>query len=192
MIVSFKWGDNMDISKEGDEPREAVQGPGRVPVLLQVNGAAYSIEVEPRQTLLDVLRVDLHLTGTKKVCDLGECGACTVLIEGKAVYSCLTLAIECEGRQILTIEGLSDGADLDPIQKAFIEHDAFQCGFCTPGQIMAVRALLEHNADPNSEEIRRAVSGNICRCASYLRIFKAAEEAALAYAEQRSSGNMAR
>jgi xanthine dehydrogenase YagT iron-sulfur-binding subunit len=169
---------NIDKSK--------VRGPGKTPIQLQVNGTLYSLEVEPRRTLLEALRVDLHLTGTKKVCDMGECGACTVLLDGKAVYSCLVLAVECEGHSIITIEGLADGDHLDPIQQAFVEEDAFQCGFCTPGQIMSVKALLDHVPEPTQEEIRRAVSGNICRCGAYPRIFKAAEEAAGVYQKHRS------
>ncbi len=160
---------------------EAVRGPGKVPIELNVNGSSYRIEVEPRRTLLEALRYDLHLTGTKKVCDMGECGACTVIIDGRAVYSCLALAIECEGRRILTIEGLSRGPELDPVQQAFIDEDAFQCGYCTPGQVMAVKAFLESNRDPTPEEIRRAVSGNICRCGAYPHIFRAAAAAAKAY-----------
>jgi aerobic-type carbon monoxide dehydrogenase small subunit (CoxS/CutS family) len=161
--------------------REVVKGPGKVAIRLQVNGAVYNIEVEPRRTLLDALRVDLHLTGAKKSCDMGECGACTVLLDGKAVYSCLVLAIECEGHHVLTIEGLSKNNELDPIQRAFVAEDAFQCGFCTSGQIMAVKALLDTNPDPSPEEIRRAVSGNICRCGAYPNIIKAAEVAVKAY-----------
>jgi xanthine dehydrogenase YagT iron-sulfur-binding subunit len=176
----------MVTAPERRRAREAVRGPGKVPIQLSVNGVRHSLEVEPRRTLLDALRVDLHLTGTKKVCDMGECGACTVIIDGRAVYSCLTLAIECEGREILTIEGLSHGARLDPIQEAFVEHDAYQCGFCTPGQVMSVHALLQENRAPSNQEIRRAVSGNICRCGAYLRIFAAAEAAAKAYAALRS------
>ncbi len=160
---------------------EAAQGPGKVPVELRVNGSLYSLDVEPRRTLLDALRLDLHLTGTKKVCDMGECGACTVIVDGKAAYSCLMLAIECEGRDIRTIEGLSEGARLDPIQEAFIDHDAFQCGFCTPGQIMSVKALLQAHPDAEPEAIRIAVSGNLCRCGAYTRIFAAASAAARAY-----------
>ena len=165
--------------------QEVIRGPGKVPIQLQINGSLYSVEVEPRRSLLDVLRDDLHLTGAKKVCNMGECGACTVLLDGKPVYSCLILAIECEGNRILTIESLSEGDKLDPIQQAFIEEDAFQCGFCTPGQIMSVRGLLEHNPNPDSEEIRKAVSGNICRCGAYPRIFAAAEKAAKAYRANR-------
>ncbi len=162
-----------------------VRGPGKVNIVLNVNGSDYPISVEPRRTLLDTLRTDLSLTGTKKVCDMGECGACTVIIDGKAAYSCLVLAIECAGRRVMTIEGLSSGSDLHPIQQAFIDEDAFQCGFCTPGQIMAVKALLDRNPDPTEAEIRTAVSGNLCRCGAYLRIFKAARAAAKAYAAAR-------
>ncbi len=164
-----------------------VHGPDKVPVTLNVNGSSYSLEIEPRRTLLDALRFDLHLTGSKKVCGMGECGACTVLLDGKAIYSCLTLAIECEGHKIITIEGLAQGQNLDPIQEAFIEDEAFQCGFCTSGQIMSIKALLDANPDPTPEEIRRAVSGNICRCGAYPNIFKAATKAATAYRKQRSA-----
>jgi len=164
--------------------REVISGPGKVPIQLNVNGALYSLEVEPRRTLLDALRVDLHMTGAKKSCNMGECGACTVMVDGKAAYSCLLLAIECQGRRILTIEGLSSGGKLDFIQQTFIKHDAYQCGFCTPGQIMSVKALLESNPEASPEEIRRAVSGNLCRCGTYKRILMAAEEAANLYRRQ--------
>ena len=145
---------------------------------LRVNGAEHDVQVEPRRTLLDTLRNDLHLTGTKKVCDMGDCGACTVVLDGKAVYACLTLAIECGDRQIATIEGLDDDGRLDPVQQAFVECDAFQCGFCTPGQIMSLRALLNDNPTPNEEEITRAVTGNLCRCGAYLNIINAGKRAA--------------
>jgi aerobic-type carbon monoxide dehydrogenase small subunit (CoxS/CutS family) len=173
-------GGGMADVKKAVRPRDVIRGPGKVPIKLQVNGRLYSLSVEPRRTLLDALRVDLNLTGSKKVCNMGECGACTVLVGGKAAYSCLMLAIECEGRSILTIEGLSDGLHLDPVQQAFVEHDAYQCGFCTSGQVMAVKALLDANPGPAAEEIRTAVSGNICRCGAYKRIFMAAEAAAKA------------
>jgi aerobic-type carbon monoxide dehydrogenase small subunit (CoxS/CutS family) len=133
--------------------------------------------VEPRQTLLDLLRDDLLLTGTKKVCDMGNCGACTVLVDGHAMYACLLLAADCADRRITTIEGLGRNGDLDPVQQAFIEADAFQCGFCTPGQIMSLRGLLNETSNPTTEEIRRAVSGNLCRCGAYLNIVKAGERA---------------
>ncbi|MGP8079226.1 MAG: (2Fe-2S)-binding protein [Dehalococcoidales bacterium] len=167
--------------------QDNVYGPGKVHIELDVNGISYPLEIEPRRTLLDALRLDLNLTGSKKVCDMGECGACTVLIDGRAVYSCLTLAIECEGHQILTIEGISEGNNLDPIQQAFIREDAFQCGFCTSGQIMSIKALLDANPEPTPDEIRRAVSGNICRCGAYPHIFKAAAVAAETYREQHST-----
>ncbi len=150
------------------------RGPGRTAIRLSVNGAEYILTVQPRRTLLEVLRDNLHLTGTKRGCGLGQCGACTVLLDGKPVYSCLTLAIECEGRQIQTIEGLAQNGNLHPIQQAFLETDAFQCGFCTPGQIMAVKGLLDTFAEPTLEEVKRAVSGNLCRCGAYHNIFQAA------------------
>ncbi len=155
-----------------------VQGPGRVPVTLRVNGVDYQLEFEPRTSLLDVLREELSLTGTKKVCDNGQCGACTVIIDDKLVYSCLTLAIECAGKEIRTIEGLSPDGKPDPVQEAFIQEDGYQCGFCTPGQVMAVTHLLEHNPDPTLEEVKRGVSGNLCRCGAYPKIFNSALTAA--------------
>ena len=150
----------------------------RVPVTLQVNGAEQALLLEPRRTLLDTLRNDLLLTGAKKVCEMGDCGACTVLVDGRAVYSCLLLAVECDGRSITTIEGLADGNRLDPIQQAFIEQDALQCGFCTPGQILSLRALLDDRPSPSEEEIRQAVSGNLCRCGAYANIVQAGRVAA--------------
>jgi aerobic-type carbon monoxide dehydrogenase small subunit (CoxS/CutS family) len=143
-------------------------------VTLQVNGAERAVELEPRRTLLDTLRNDLNLTGAKKSCDMGNCGACTVLVDGRALYACLLLAVECRGRSVTTIEGLRD----DPLQDAFIEADAFQCGFCTPGQIMSLKALFDRNPAPSDEEIVRAVSGNLCRCGAYRNIVRAARLAA--------------
>ncbi|MBN1686267.1 MAG: (2Fe-2S)-binding protein [Spirochaetales bacterium] len=145
---------------------------------LRVNGVDYRIDIEPRAFLLDVLRDELSLTGTKKVCDNGQCGACSVIIDDKLVYSCLTLAIECEGKEIRTIEGLSAGGQSDPVQQAFIQEDGYQCGFCTPGQVMAVTHLLEHNPEPTLDEVKRGVSGNLCRCGAYPKIFEAALAAA--------------
>src|SRR5215210_903894 len=150
----------------------------RLPVTLCVNGVEQALLPEPRRTLLDALRGDLQLTGTKKVCDMGDCGACTVLVDGRAMYSCLLLAVDCEGRQITTVEGLSRDGQLDPVQEAFVEADAFQCGFCTPGQVMSLRALLNETPAPSEDEIRRAVSGNLCRCGAYLNIVKAGRIAA--------------
>ena len=134
--------------------------------------------VETRWTLLHVLREVIGLTGAKPGCERGECGACTVLIDGIPRYACLTLAVEAQGREITTLEGLMDGEALGTVQVAFVEADAFQCGYCTPGQIMAVEGLLRSNPNPSTEEIRRGVSGNLCRCGAYQHIFKAARRAA--------------
>lgn len=149
--------------------------PSRLPVSLSINGRDVALLVEPRRTLLDVLRHDLALTGTKKVCDQGNCGACTVEIDGRAVYACLTLAVDCTDRRITTIEGISHGNDLHPLQEAFIEADGFQCGYCTSGQIMSLHALLGQEASPTDEQIQRAVSGNLCRCGAYPNIVKAGQ-----------------
>jgi xanthine dehydrogenase YagT iron-sulfur-binding subunit len=146
-------------------------------VKLLINGRRHRLLVEPRWSLLFVLRERLGLTGTKVGCERGECGACTVLINGQPRYACMTLAVEAEGREITTIEGLMKGEELGPVQQAFLEHDAFQCGYCTPGQIMAVEGLLRSNPNPSIEEIRRGVSGNLCRCAAYEHIFGAAQRA---------------
>jgi len=147
-------------------------------VRLTVNGVERTLAVEPRRTLLDTLRHDLQLTGTKKVCDHGNCGACTIHLDGVACYSCLLLAVDCDGQSITTIEGLSHGDRLDPVQQAFIDEDAFQCGFCTPGQIMSLRALLNETSNPTDDEIQRAVTGNLCRCGAYVNILKAGRRAA--------------
>ncbi|MBA2596219.1 MAG: (2Fe-2S)-binding protein [Chloroflexia bacterium] len=149
-----------------------------MPVTLSVNGSRFPLLIEPRRTLLDALRHDLALTGTKKVCDAGDCGACTVIVDGRAVYACLLLAVDCDDRDITTIEGLAKGNALDPVQEAFIQHDAFQCGFCTSGQIMSLRALLDANPEPSDDQILRAVTGNLCRCGAYLNILKAGRLAA--------------
>ncbi len=145
-----------------------------VVVHLTVNGADHEIIVDPRRTLLDALRENLSLTGAKPGCNMGNCGACTVHVDGEAVYSCLLLAVECEGTQITTIEGLTRDGELDPIQRAFVEHDALQCGFCTPGQVMAMKALFARTPHPTDEEIERGMSGNICRCGAYPKILSAA------------------
>jgi aerobic-type carbon monoxide dehydrogenase small subunit (CoxS/CutS family) len=158
--------------------RIRARGPEKVSIKLRVNGEEYELYVEPRRTLLDALRKDLGLTGTKKGCDEGTCGACTVLIDGRASYACMMLALECEGKSIETIEGLERNGQLDPIQKAFIAEDALQCGFCTPGQVMAVKALLDSNPEPSLEQIRFSLIGNICRCGAYPKIFRAALRAA--------------
>ncbi len=148
-----------------------------VGIVLNINGRAHSLRVEPRWTLLEVLREQLGMTSTKPGCERGECGACTVLIDGVARYSCLTLAVEAAGAQITTLEGLMRGEELGPVQQAFLEEDAFQCGYCTPGQIMNVEGLLRTVPDPTVEQIREGVSGNLCRCGAYANIFRAAGRA---------------
>lgn len=146
-------------------------------ICLTVNDKKYELEVEPRETLVDVIRERIGLTGTKKGCDTGDCGACTVLLNGKAVSSCMILAQEVDGQKITTIEGLTGPDGLDPVQKAFIDNFAMQCGFCTPGMIMSTKALLDQNPNPTEEEIRRALAGNLCRCTGYANIIKAVQDA---------------
>ena len=146
---------------------------GKVELAFAVNGEPVKLEVAPDATLLEVLREDLELTGTKYGCGEGECGACSVLLDGKVVNSCLILARECEGSEVLTIEGLGSNGGLHPIQKAFVDHGAIQCGFCTPGMIMATYALLEANPSPTEAEIKRALEGNLCRCTGYRKIIDA-------------------
>ena len=146
--------------------------PRRSIVQLQVNGVPYRVEVPNRTTLLRLLREELKLTGTKMGCDRAQCGACTVVLNGRSVYSCTTLALEASGGEVLTIEGLAKGDKLHPIQQAFVEHSGFQCGFCTPGQIMSTKALLDRKPNPTEDEARRALAGNLCRCAAYKRILE--------------------
>jgi aerobic-type carbon monoxide dehydrogenase small subunit (CoxS/CutS family) len=145
---------------------------------LDVNGRQYRVRVKSHWTLLDVLRREIGLTGTKKACDHGNCGACTVIVDGKAVYACSLLAIAVEGKRILTVEGLKAGERLHPIQKAFSEHGGYQCGYCTPGQMMASKALLDKNPTPSREEVRLALSGNLCRCGAYPKIVESVLAAA--------------
>jgi len=145
----------------------------KVPVALQVNGVTHSLSIEPRTTLLDLLREQLLLTGSKKGCDHGQCGACTVHVDGRRVLSCLTLAVMQESKEITTIEGLAKGEELHPMQAAFIEHDGFQCGYCTPGQIMSAVACVREGHANSDDEIREYMSGNICRCGAYPNIVKA-------------------
>jgi xanthine dehydrogenase YagT iron-sulfur-binding subunit len=149
-----------------------------VRITFRINGRRHRLKVEPRWSLLDVLREKLGLTGSKLGCGRGECGACTVLIDGQPRYACLTLAPEAEGKEITTVEGLMKGEELGPVQQAFLANDAMQCGYCTPGQIMAAEGLLRINPNPSLDEIRRQMSGNLCRCGSYAHIFKAVGDAA--------------
>ena len=148
----------------------------KIPVTLEVNGVSYSVKVEPRVTLLDLLREELHLTGSKKGCDRGQCGACTVHVNGVRINSCLSLAVSNEGKKITTIEGLATGDKLHPMQEAFIKHDGFQCGYCTSGQIMSAVALIKEGRTQSREQISEFMSGNICRCGAYSNIVKAIQE----------------
>lgn len=147
-------------------------------IQLKVNGVVHKVLVRSSETLLEVLRTKLGLTGTKRGCDVGDCGACTVLINGKSVSSCLVLAVDAQGKEITTIEGLSEGDNLHALQKAFIEYGAIQCGYCTPGMIMTAKALLDENPNPTEDEIRQGMAGNLCRCTGYTKIFEAIKAAA--------------
>ncbi|MFQ5778976.1 MAG: (2Fe-2S)-binding protein [Terriglobia bacterium] len=155
-----------------------VAGQQRVAVRLQVNGRTYRLNIDPRSTLLEVLRNHLDLTGTKLVCDRGECGACTVLRDGQPVYACLMLALDAQGHRIETIESLSANGKLHPLQEAFVRHDALQCGFCTPGMVMACKGLLESQPNPTLDDIKEGLSGNLCKCGTYTKIFRAVQDAA--------------
>jgi xanthine dehydrogenase YagT iron-sulfur-binding subunit len=156
-------------TKVVEAPGEPVRiyGPGKVPVELTINGQKHALRLEPRVTLLDALRDQLDITGAKRVCDRGECGACTVLLDNRAVYACSVLAIEAQGMAITTVEALTQGETLHPIQQAFVDNDASQCGFCTPGFVVAFKAVLDKHPNATPEEIRRGLSGNLCRCGTY-------------------------
>jgi xanthine dehydrogenase YagT iron-sulfur-binding subunit len=150
-----------------------VAGPDALPVKLHINGHEHSVVIEPRDTLAQTLRDNVGLTGTKVVCDRGSCSACTVWIDKTPALACMTLSIDTTGRQITTIEGLSHGEQMHPVQAAFVKHDAMQCGFCTPGMVMSCAALLERNPNPNLSDVKHAVSGNLCRCGAYPKVFVA-------------------
>ena len=175
------------LSTGGLLPKEAkaeLLGPdieqisGTYRIELQINGKRYHLKVEPRTTLLTALRETLRLTGTKQVCDRGQCGACTVLVDEKPVLSCMLLALDVRGRAITTIEGIGDGNDLSAVQKAFIEKDGLMCGFCTPGFVVTTTALLKQNPNPSLEEIKQGLAGNLCRCGTYPKVFEAVQAAA--------------
>ena len=157
-------------------------------ITLTVNGDRHEVAVSPRQTLLDVIRNDLGLTGSKRGCDIGTCGVCTVIIDGRAILSCLTLAVECEGRSITTIEGISTSDELHPVQKSFIENGAIQCGFCTPGIIMTSKALLDETPRPDDEEIKEALAGTFCRCTGHIKIMESVKKASQPEDEEKSNG----
>ena len=166
----------MAKSSAARKQREKLPAPAKITVTLHVNGVAKKINLAPWTTLLDALRIHIGLTGTKKGCDHGQCGACTVLIDGRRINSCLALAVMKDGAQITTIEGLAHGPDLHALQQAFIEHDAFQCGYCTPGQICSAAGLIAEGRARTADEIRELMSGNICRCGAYPNILAAIEQ----------------
>ena len=150
-------------------------------IRLSVNGHTHELEVKPWATLLDTIREDLGLTGTKEGCGQGECGACTVLMDGRPVNACLILAVEAKGKEIITIEGLAQGGDLHPVQQAFVDMGGMQCGFCTPGMVLSAKALLDEKPNPSDEEIRKGLEGNFCRCTGYTKIIESVRAAAKAY-----------
>ena len=164
---------------------EAVAGPERVAITLKINGRPHKVNLEPRVTLLDALRDSLEFTGAKKVCDRGVCGACTVILDGKPVYACNVLAIQAQGHEIVTVEGLSHEGQLHPVMAAFIEHDAQQCGFCTPGFVVACKAFLDKHPNPTLDEVEAGLGGNLCRCGTYAGI----RPAVLAAAKSVKGGN---
>ena len=149
-------------------------------IKLKINGDSYEVAVEPWRTLLEVIRDTIGLTGTKRGCDEGDCGACTVLMNGRSVNSCLVLAVEAQGQEITTIEGLADGDQLHPIQQAFVEHGGLQCGYCTPGMILSAKAFLDKNPKPTEDQIKFAIAGNLCRCTGYVKIIESIQAAAKA------------
>jgi xanthine dehydrogenase YagT iron-sulfur-binding subunit len=155
----------------------AVVGPGDVPITLMVNGKRIDLRIEPRVTLLNAIRNRADLTGNKRVCDRGACGACTMIVDGRTVYSCSTLAIEVQGKQIRTVDGLANGNTLHPVQQAFVDTDGLMCGFCTPGFVMATVALLEKTPNPTLDQAKKGLDGNICRCGTFVRIMEAALKA---------------
>ena len=155
-----------------------IVGPDKVQITLRINGATKSLNLEPRVTLLEALRNELELTGAKKVCDRSTCGACTVIVNGKAAYSCSILALEAQGKEIATVEGLAQGGKLHPVQQAFVDNDAQQCGYCTPGFVMACKAFLDKHPAPSVEQIRKGLGGNLCRCGTYMGITQAVHQAA--------------
>ncbi len=165
-----------------------VFGPGKAPISLMINGKKYGTEVEPRVTLLEALRNELDLTGAKRVCDRATCGACTMIVDGKPVYSCSVLAIEAQGKQITTVEGLMQGENLHPVQQAFIDNDAQQCGFCTPGFVVACKAFLDKNPNPTPDEVQKGLGGNLCRCGTYMGVRAAVMQAANAQKGGRKNG----
>jgi len=176
--ASVLLGDEVARAAGRAPAEEKWLGPGPVPITLKINGQPHDLQAEPRLTLLDALRDRLDLTGAKKICDRGTCGACTVILDGRPVYSCTVLAIEAQGHDILTIEGLAPDGQLHPVSQAFVDNDAQQCGFCTPGFVMACKAYLDGEKNPTYEGVQKALGGNLCRCGTYMGIRHAVLEAA--------------
>ncbi len=174
---AIRTGADRAMAREQDAADPEIVGPGPARATLRVNGKALVAQIEPCTTLLDALRERFDMTGSKLVCDRGSCGACSVLVDGKLVASCMMLALDAVDSEIMTIEGLARDGVLDPVQEAFIRHDALQCGFCTPGLVMAARALLNNTPKPTLAEIKKGLSGNICRCGTYTNVFNATLEA---------------
>jgi xanthine dehydrogenase YagT iron-sulfur-binding subunit len=177
-----------EAAKAAQKTSADVLGPGAVLITLEINGQPHNLKVEPRLTLLDALRTQLDLTGAKKVCDRGVCGACTVILDGRPVYSCNILAIEAEGHRIDTIEGMGNEDHLHPVMAAFVEHDAQQCGFCTPGFVVACKAFLDKHPDPTREDVEHGLGGNLCRCGTYAGVREAVLEAAKTLRGGRANG----
>jgi xanthine dehydrogenase YagT iron-sulfur-binding subunit len=168
----------LETPAEAAQGASGVVGPAAVPIALKVNGKSHNLTIEPRVTLLDALRDRLDLTGAKRVCDRGTCGACTVIMDGKVVYACSVLAIDAQNKDIQTIEGISTTGKLHPVSAAFVNNDAQQCGYCTPGFVMAAKGFLERNPNPTQEQVEKGLGGNLCRCGTYVGVRKAVLEAA--------------
>jgi len=166
------------LESEAEAEQTKTAGPGEVPITLNINGQSHNVSVEPRYTLCDTLRNRLDITASKRVCDRGTCGACSVIVDGKVMYSCTMLAIDLQGRQIQTLEGLSPVNNPHPVSRAFVNNDAQQCGYCTPGFVTASINFLQHNPDPTYEDVKKGLGGNLCRCGTYVGIRKAVLEAA--------------
>ncbi|MFQ5701271.1 MAG: (2Fe-2S)-binding protein [Acidobacteriota bacterium] len=178
----------MDSSARASAKKSGVESIAQVEMTLTINESRYSVAVRPYDVLLDILRERLHLTGTRRGCDMGTCGCCTVLLDGRPVLACLTLALRADGCAVRTIEGVAGGGGLHPVQRSFVRCGATQCGFCTPGFIMSAVSLLERTRDPSDDEIREAIAGNMCRCTGYVTIIEAIREAARTMREQGDSG----